>query len=185
MKVTKEQARANRERVVTTASMLFRERGYDGVGIADLMAAAGLTHGGFYKNFRSKTALMAEAAASGFEDLSTEVAEFEISDFVDYYVSRTHRDSRGDGCTIAALGADAARQPDAVKAEFEAGIETMLSILQRAAGDDDDPESRARAISLLAEGVGALVLSRACADGSELADEVLDACHLAMLSGRK
>ena len=65
MKVTKAQAQANREHVVRTASTLFRERGYDGVGVVDLMAAAGFTHGGFYKQFQSKAELMAESAACG------------------------------------------------------------------------------------------------------------------------
>src|SRR5439155_17796199 len=64
MKVTKAQAQENRAHIVATASALFRERGYDGVGIAELMAAAGFTHGGFYKHFRSKADLMAEAAAT-------------------------------------------------------------------------------------------------------------------------
>ncbi|RYF59827.1 MAG: TetR/AcrR family transcriptional regulator [Comamonadaceae bacterium] len=182
MRVTKEQARANRERVVATASTLFRERGFDGIGVADLMASAGLTHGGFYKNFRSKAALMRESAASGFEQLSTYVADLDIPRFVDYYVSRTHRDSRAGGCTMAALAGDAARQPDEIKTVFEAGIETMVAILQRAAGDETDPASRARAISVLAEGVGAIVLSRACTDASELSDEILDVCHSAMQS---
>lgn len=66
MKVTKAQAQANRARIVETASALFRERGYDGVGIADLMAVAGFTHGGFYKHFGSKADLLAEAATCGF-----------------------------------------------------------------------------------------------------------------------
>ena len=65
MKVSKAQAQANRARVVETASQLFRERGYDGVGVADLMAAAGFTHGGFYKQFGSKTDLIAESTACG------------------------------------------------------------------------------------------------------------------------
>ena len=66
MKVTKAQVQANRAHIVETASMLFREKGYDGVGVADLMSAAGFTHGGFYKHFDSKADLMAEAAACGF-----------------------------------------------------------------------------------------------------------------------
>ncbi|MDR3079580.1 MAG: TetR family transcriptional regulator, partial [Streptomyces sp.] len=65
MRVTKEQAEANRAHVVATAARVFRERGYDGVSVADLMAAAGFTHGGFYKNFKSKADLMAEASACG------------------------------------------------------------------------------------------------------------------------
>lgn len=184
LKVTKAQARANREHVVATASTLFRERGYDGVGVADLMATAGFTHGGFYKNFRSKAALMVESAACSFEQFSTDVRGLDVPHFVDYYVSRMHRDTRGDGCTIAALGGDAARQPEEIRGGFEAGIEALVAILQRAAGDEGEPDSRARAVSLLAEAVGAIVLSRACADESKLADDVLDICRSAMRSRR-
>src|SRR4051812_12030829 len=103
MKVTKTQARENRARIVETASTLFRERGYDGVGVADLMAAAGFTHGGFYKHFRSKADLMAEAAASGFSQSAANIAGGDGPEFVKEYVSRKHRDAPGNGCTLAAL----------------------------------------------------------------------------------
>src|SRR5688572_23380399 len=103
MKVTKTQARENRARIVETASVLFRERGYDGVGVADLMAAAGFTHGGFYKHFGSKADLMAEAAASGFSQSVANFAGVDAATFVKEYLSRKHRDAPGDGCTLAAL----------------------------------------------------------------------------------
>jgi len=118
MKVTKTQARENRARIVETASNLFRERGYDGVGVADLMAAAGFTHGGFYKHFRSKADLMAEAAASGFSQSASNIAGFDAVAFVKEYVSRKHRDAPGKGCTLAALCGDAARQPESIKETF-------------------------------------------------------------------
>src|SRR6478609_484564 len=85
MKVTKAQAQANRAHIVETASTLFRERGYDGVGIADLMAAAGLTHGGFYKHFGSKADLMAEAAANGFSQSAANVSGIDAATFVKEY----------------------------------------------------------------------------------------------------
>ena len=103
MKVTKAQAQENRARIVETAAALFRERGYDGVGVAELMAAAGFTHGGFYKHFRSKADLMAEAAAVGFSQAEVKFGGFDIVEFFKYYVSPEHRDARGDGCTMAAL----------------------------------------------------------------------------------
>src|SRR5436190_22730882 len=112
MKVTKAQAQANRAHVVETASTLFRERGYDGVGIAELMAAAGFTHGGFYKHFRSKADLMAEAAATTISRAVADSAGSELAEFVKSYLSRAHRDARDEGCTMAALCGDAARQPD-------------------------------------------------------------------------
>lgn len=180
MKITKAQAEANRQRVVETASQLFRERGYDGVGVADLMAAAGFTHGGFYKQFRSKADLMAESATCGIAQTVALSAGVNASEFVRQYLSREHRDKRATGCTMAALGGDAARQPDAVRATFAAGIESLLAALERngAASEGADPQrSRAQCLDILAHAMGALVMSRACPDDSPLADEILMVCR--------
>ncbi|MDO6385309.1 TetR/AcrR family transcriptional regulator [Uliginosibacterium sp. 31-12] len=179
MKVTKAQAQANRARVVETAATLFRERGYDGVGVADLMAAAGLTHGGFYKNFGSKTDLMAESAACSFAQSALSVGA-DIAEFVQTYLSREHRDAHATGCTIAALSGDAARQPEAVRAAFVTGIERQLAVLNagpslpNAAGTSAE---RARHLAILAQVVGAVVISRACPDDAPLADEILAVCR--------
>lgn len=185
MKVTKTQALENRARIVETASTLFRERGYDGVGVADLMAAAGFTHGGFYKHFGSKADLMAEAAACGFSQSVANIAGLDAAAFVKEYVSRKHRDARSNGCTLAALSGDAARQPTSIKEAFAAGIESQLATLERADGDVGKiakREARARRIDTLAHVMGAIVLSRACPDDSKLADEILDVCRTRILS---
>lgn len=176
MKITKAQVQANRARVVETASALFRERGYDGIGVADLMNAAGLTHGGFYKHFGSKADLMAEAAACGIAQTVAQTTGADAATFARHYVSRAHRDARATGCTMAALGGDAARQPDAVRAKFADGIERLLAALG-GAGDD-----RARILDLVAHAVGAVVMSRACPDASPLADEILATCRDAILA---
>lgn len=180
MKVTKTQALANRARVVETASTLFRERGYDGVGVADLMAAAGFTHGGFYKQFRSKADLMAESAACGIAQTAALHAGMDTAEFVRHYLSREHRDARANGCTMAALGADAARQPEAVRATFAAGIESLLAALGPESSMPDDARSgaaRERFLAMFAQAVGAVVMSRACPDDSPLADEILAVCR--------
>ncbi|MDT9580528.1 TetR family transcriptional regulator [Stenotrophomonas indicatrix] len=185
MKVTKAQAQANRAHIVETASTLFRERGYDGVGVADLMAAAGFTHGGFYKHFGSKADLMAEAAACGLTSSAAAVADLDVQAFVSEYLSRAHRDGPGQGCTLAALCTDAARQTGAVKAAFAAGIEARLATRATQEGQaqrDPDDAARARRIALMAQAVGALVLSRSCPDESPLADEILDACRADLLA---
>src|SRR5256712_13727132 len=101
MRVTKAQAQANRARIVETASTLFRERGYDGVGVADLMAGAGFTHGGVYKHFDSKAELMAEAAASGLSQSPASNEGLDATAFFKIYLSRKHPDARSTGCTIA------------------------------------------------------------------------------------
>lgn len=186
MKVTKAQAQANRARVVETASQLFRERGYDGVGVADLMAAAGFTHGGFYKQFGSKTDLIAESAACGIaQTVALTGAGVDPAEFIGQYLSREHRDGRGTGCTMAALGGDAARQPDAVRAAFAAGIESLVAALSRSGeaseGAADAGPPRAQVLDTLAHAVGALIMSRACPDDSALADEFLTVCRDAIL----
>jgi TetR/AcrR family transcriptional repressor of nem operon len=190
MKTSKAQAQDNRAHVVQTASALFRERGYDGVSVAELMAAAGFTHGGFYKQFRSKADLMAESAACGMAQTAALAAGMDRPAFVRSYLSRAHRDTRAAGCTMAALGADAARQPKAVRAAFAEGIEHLLQALEKevSAPEQTGPgvagemgEVRAHAIDTLAHAVGALVLSRACPDDSPLADEILSVCRDRML----
>lgn len=168
MKVSKAQAQANRAHIVETASALFRERGYDGVSVADLMGAAGFTHGGFYKHFRSKADLMTEAAACGFAQTDARRSEGKRDELITQYLSRAHRDSPGDGCTMAALSADASRQPDEVKAVFAEAIERSLGT---------HGEARTKRLNDMAHLVGALLLSRACPDDSVLADEILDICR--------
>ncbi|WP_175038230.1 TetR/AcrR family transcriptional regulator [Burkholderia contaminans] len=180
MKVTKAQAQANRAHVVETASTLFRERGYDGVGVADLMGAAGFTHGGFYKQFRSKANLIAESAACGMAQTVALSAGVDTSEFVRLYLAREHRDSRGTGCTMAALGGDAARQSEAVRATFADGIERLLAALCQERGSSDgadSAEARANCLDIMAHAVGAIVLSRACPDDSPLAEEILTVCR--------
>jgi len=184
MRVTKAQAQANRAHIVETASALFRERGFDGIGVADLMAAAGFTHGGFYKHFGSKADLMAEASAAGLSKSLQDSTGVGLAGFFEHYVSREHRDGRGAGCTLSALCADAARQPQEVKATFGDGIAQMFAVLERGAmklGGADQQEARARMISAMAKAVGAVILSRACPDDSPLADEILDVCRSAIL----
>lgn len=185
MKVTKAQAQANRTHIVDTASTLFRERGFDGVGVADLMAAAGFTHGGFYKHFGSKVDLMAESAACGAAQTEALLADAKIADIVNQYLSREHRDARGTGCTMAALGGDAARQPPAVRATFSESIERLSAALS--AGDAstdglDGGQVRTRSLVILAQMVGAIVMSRACPDDSPLADEILASCRNAIMA---
>lgn len=185
MKVTKAQVRENRERIVETASVLFRERGYDGVGVAELMATAGFTHGGFYKHFGSKADLMAEAAACSFAKSAEQSAEVDITDFIQHYLSREHRDAPGNGCTMASLCADAGRQSELIKHTFAIGIENQLAILankDKHLSETEQRDSRAKRIAAIAQVVGAIVLSRACPDDSALADEILDVCRAKLLN---
>ncbi|MGC5700729.1 TetR family transcriptional regulator [Pseudomonas sp. NFXW11] len=185
MRVSKAQAQANREHIVEKASELFRECGFDGVGVADLMAAAGFTHGGFYKHFASKADLMAEASACSLSKSLAGAASLDVPGFIDAYVTRDHRDARGGGCTMAALCGDAARQSEDVKATFAEGIERILQTLGEkypTAPDAAAGEGRKKMLDLLSRAVGAIVLSRACPDDSVLADEILEVCRAEMFA---
>lgn len=183
MKVTRAQAQANRQRVLVVAGEKFRERGYDGIGVAELMQAAGLTHGGFYGQFPSKRALAAEATATAFADLSpiwTEAVAQGGADglahLVRGYLSAEHRDARAVGCPLAALGSDAPRQDGAIAEVFAAGIRDRLASIEALlpAG----PEARAQALAKLATLVGALVLSRAVGT-DPLSEDILAAARTA------
>ncbi|HUN91580.1 MAG TPA: TetR family transcriptional regulator [Burkholderiaceae bacterium] len=184
MKITRAQSQENRARVVEAASSLFRERGYAGVNVADLMAAAGLTHGGFYKHFGSKADLMAEAAEYGLAAKMREYEGVDMRGFVNRYVSREHRDGRGDGCTMAALCGDAARLTAEIRATFASGIANMLAAVERGAiaAGEEPSAARAKAIAIFSQMLGALVLSRACPDDSPLSDEILEACRAQILA---
>lgn len=180
MKITKTQSIANRAHIVETASALFRERGYDGVGVAELMATAGFTQGGFYKHFGSKADLMAEAAENSLSQSLANTCHLDGTGFVNMYVSREHRDGRSGGCTMAALCGDAARQSDELKATFASGVESTLAALEEnypAGPDTTKQDVRAKMIDLLAHAIGAVMLSRACPDDSALADEILETCR--------
>jgi len=179
MRISKEKAEENRNQIVETAAALFRRRGFDGIGIADLMKEAGFTHGGFYNHFSSKEELAAAAAAAAFKKLDEETAKIKSLDgIVRRYISREHRDEVDTSCPAATLGGEAAHQADGVKEVFAEGIENWIVRLEEAleaSGSRAGAERRERAIALLAQAVGAIVLSRAIPDENKLADEILKA----------
>ena len=181
MRVSRIQAAENRQTVIDVASRLFRERGFDGIGLKDLMKSAGLTQGAFYKQFASKEDLAVQASRraleSAFSRWSAAAAakpKDPLGAVIAFYLSHGHREEKMDGCPIVALGSDAARQGSDVKASFEAGIREYLELLGRwvSEADGDDPSGKAMAI--LSTMVGALLLSRAVND-PDLAQAFLDA----------
>lgn len=180
MRVSREKAAANREAVIETASQLFRRHGFDGIGLKDLMAGAGLTQGAFYKQFESKEDLIAQASGRAFERAVhrlMKAAESNPSDplaeVLSFYLSMTHRDEKSDGCPAAALGADAARHSVDVKAAFEAGLRAYLSMLDGLIGGERGPPSE-QVLATLSTMVGAIVLARAVND-DDLAKGFLEA----------
>ena len=174
MRISREQARENHDRVVDAASALMRERGIEGAGVAEVMKAAGLTHGGFYNHFDSKEALTLEALDLAFRDMSDERARAPgLEALLRGYLSEAARRNPGKACPAAALAGDVSRQPEPVRAVFADGLEAMIASVE--AGLPEGEGRREQAVNLVVRMVGALALSRAVPDGSPLAAELLDA----------
>lgn len=180
MRVSRIQAAENRQTVINVASRLFRERGFDGIGLKDLMKGAGLTQGAFYKQFASKEDLAAQASMRAVESAalrwSAAIAahpDDPIGAVIAFYLSTEHREEKMDGCPVVALGSDAARQGSEVKASFEAGIKAYLEILGRLIAETDGEEPDGKAMVILSTMVGALTLSRVVND-PDLAQAFLD-----------
>ncbi|NMM46474.1 TetR/AcrR family transcriptional regulator [Rhodospirillaceae bacterium KN72] len=184
MRVSRDQAAENRQNVIDVASRLFRERGFDGIGIKDLMAGAGMTQGAFYKQFQSKEDLAAQASKRALEDAvnrwSRAITENPddpigvISAIVEFYLSPEHLGEKMNGCPMVALGADAARQGSDVKASFESGINVHLDILENLIAETGDEKPRDTAMAILSMMIGAMTLSRAVND-TGLAKNILTA----------
>ena len=171
MRVSRIQAAENRETVINVASRLFRERGFDGIGLKDLMEAAGLTQGAFYKQFESKEDLAAQASKRALESASqrwssaiAENPDDPLGAVIAFYLSAGHREEKLDGCPVVALGSDAARQGPGVKAAFEEGIKAYLEVLGPLLPKTDGEDSNRKAMIVLSTMVGAMTLSRAVND---------------------
>ncbi|WP_027545667.1 TetR/AcrR family transcriptional regulator [Bradyrhizobium sp. WSM2254] len=171
MRVSRIQAAENRQTVINVASRLFRERGFDGIGLKDLMEGAGLTQGAFYKQFESKEDLAAQASRRALESASerwsaaiAENPDDPLGAVIAFYLSAGHREENLDGCPVVALGSDAARQGAGVKAAFEDGIKAYLEVLGPLLPKTDGEDSNRKAMVVLSTMVGAMTLSRAVND---------------------
>jgi TetR/AcrR family transcriptional regulator, transcriptional repressor for nem operon len=186
LRLTKGQAEQNRQLIVETASRMFRLHGMENVAVADIMKESGFTHGGFYNHFKSKDALAAEAIASAFEGVASNLSEKlasgkdpheSLSSFIAQYLSPTHRDTKSGGCPAPALSGDAARNGKTVQTAFVKGIETYLDIIVAQIGGDEQ-EARQQAIALFSGLVGAMMLSRAVKKSDpKLSDELLSSAR--------
>lgn len=181
MKVSRQRAAENRERIVEAAAQLFRERGFEGIGVADLMKQAGLTHGGFYGHFASKDDLIAEASARA---LTRSLARWRthaarapadpLSAIAGAYLARGHRDNPGAGCLLAALGPDVSRQGPAVRHAVTDFVRSAVDLLAKLLPGRSKAAARQKAIGAYATLVGAMVIARAV-DDRALSQEILDA----------
>jgi TetR/AcrR family transcriptional repressor of nem operon len=185
MGVPKEVASRNRQAIIETAARVFRERGVDGVGVADLMKEAGFTHGGFYNHFESKDALAAEACASAFANGAAHMKDL-VADsggdrdvalraLVDGYLSGEQCALPGNACPTGTMAVDAARHGKQMQAAYAAGILEMVEVLTTRVFTGD-PDARGEAITMLASLVGHIVIARGVsAVDPDLAREVLAA----------
>jgi len=187
MRVSRAQAAENRETVINVASRLFREHGFDGIGLKDLMKGAGLTQGAFYKQFASTADLAAQASRRAMEtafnrlsDGATANTDDPLGTVIALYLSTEHREERMDGCPVATLGSEAARQGADVKASFEAGIREYLEMLGRWVDEPEGNEPGGKAMAILSTMVGAMVLSRAVND-EQLSKQFLQAAGEAIV----
>jgi TetR/AcrR family transcriptional repressor of nem operon len=188
MRYSREHKQETHERIVKKASVRLREKGAHGIGVADLMKEAGLTHGGFYAHFDSREALVVEAFAYAM-DRSTErwrkVAEQtppdkRLATIVENYLTPVHRDDPGNGCAVPALGAEIARESLKTRKAFAAKLEQMIDMMADQVPDVPRKAARKQAMATLATMIGTLVLSRIAGTG-EFSGEILGAGREAVL----
>lgn len=185
MKVSRAQAEENRERILDNAAQLFRERGFDGIGLNELMQAAGLTRGGFYGHFESKDDLAAQAARRALQsnrEAWKQQTDRSLAAWVKTYLSDAHRDQAGVGCGLVALAGDAARGGPAVKEVFAEGVQSLVAALAPQMPALDDAGRREQALAMLSTLVGALLLSRAVGE-PELSRELREAARQSLPAG--
>jgi TetR/AcrR family transcriptional repressor of nem operon len=169
VKVTREQMAQNRRKILQAAGRLFRARGFEAVTVAEIMKAAGLTHGGFYGHFNSKDELIAAALA---ETLAGDQAVESLARYADTYLSPAHCRDLAGGCPTAALASETRRQTPQARAEMTAGLSRQLDRLTAAAPGETETERRRAAVGGWSAMVGALVLART-SDDPALAEEIL------------
>lgn len=189
MRLTREKAAENRARVVDAALDLFQKRGFSGVGVAELMGAAGLTHGGFYNHFASKAELESQACALAFERALGVIGKVAAKPagaerraamrlYVERYLSQRARDAAGARCPMVAFGVDVSRQSPEAQAQYAQGLRAFFALMATALEADD-----ATAQATLAELVGALSLARSVArENRALSDGILDSAKRRILA---
>jgi len=188
MRYSREHKIETHARIVKKASVRLREKGAHGVGVADLMKEAGLTHGGFYAHFDSREALVIEAFADAM-DRSTErwrklaeqtPPEKRLATIVGTYLTPLHRDDPGHGCAVPTLGAEIARESPKTRKAFAAKLEQMIDMLAAQIPELPRKAARKQAMAVIATLMGTLVLARVAGNG-DFSDEILGAGREALL----
>src|SRR5947199_9768496 len=191
MRYSREHKQETHARIVRKAAVRLREKGAHGIGVADLMKEAGLSHGGFYAHFASREALMIEAFNYAM-DRSTErwrkmaeqtPPEKRLAAIVESYLTALHRDDPGHGCAITSLGPDVARESPKTRKAFAAKLDEMIEMMTDQVPELPRKVARAQAIAALSTMAGALVLSRVAGTG-DFSEEILGAGRDAALAAR-
>jgi TetR/AcrR family transcriptional regulator, transcriptional repressor for nem operon len=182
MRYSKEHKQETHARIVKKASVRLREKGAHGIGVADLMKEAGLTHGGFYAHFDSREALVIEAfnyamdrANERWRKVTAETPPAKrLTTIIERYLTPVHRDDPGHGCAVPALGAEIARENPKTRKAFAAKLEQMIDMMADQIPDVPRKIARKQAMATLATMMGTMVLSRIAGSG-EFSDEILSA----------
>lgn len=176
---SQKQKAESRQAIVRSAAKLFRERGIDGVTVAEIMEGAGLTHGGFPRHFSSKDELVKEALVDVFQANAREpfLPANDLKTLANAYLSTTHRNMPGSGCVFAALGTEMARASAPTRQMLTKAIADQIKDFTQKAGADDPKDGRIEAIGTWATMVGAMLLSR-IVDETELAEDILKSAQL-------
>jgi TetR/AcrR family transcriptional repressor of nem operon len=189
MRYSKEHKQETHARIVRKASMRLREKGAHGIGVADLMKEAGLTHGGFYAHFDSREALLIEAFAYAMDrsmaywrkSTAETSPEKRLAMIVDSYLTASHRDDPGRGCAVPTLGAEIVRESPKARKAFAAKLEQMIDMIAEQLIDLPPKAARKQAAVTLATMMGTLVLSRIAGNG-EFSDDILAGGREAVLA---
>jgi len=185
MRKSREEAAQTRKRIVTAASGEFRKHGIVATGLNDLMSAAGLTHGGFYKHFESKDQLVAEACAEAVKTAILErlgAAASEGAGAAAAYLSTGHRDNPATGCPLSAIGSELARSDEQTRAAATAGFLKLVEIMAGQFGKLPPATARRRALVAVSTMIGALTMSRIVTD-PELSAEILKEAEKSLSDG--
>ena len=196
MRYSKEHKNATHDRIVRKASMRLREKGIHGVGVAELMKEAGLTHGGFYSHFESREALMVEAVTYAMDrsmerwrELTDQLTPAErLTTIADAYLSKQHRDDSGRGCPVLAVGSEIARETAKTRRAFAGRVAAMIDMLAEQIEGVPAKKARQQACAMMATMIGTQLLARVTGSG-DLSDEILAAGRaalpLAPVTGRR
>lgn len=188
MRYSKEHKAETRSRIVSKASVKLREKGVHGIGVADLMKDAGLTHGGFYAHFESREALVIEAFSRAMDNavhkwrkVDETTAPKKLQTMVANYLSAQHRDEPGQGCAISTLGGDIVRESPKTRRAFAAKIDELVQAVAETIPELPPAAARQKALGVLSTLIGALLLARISGTG-EQSDEILAAGREAALA---